>query len=254
MSDFTTALVINDLHLPFHSPRAVKLVMGFAKSLKPDTVFLNGDIIDAYEMSRFDRDPRRGATIDKELKMGTALIQQLRGDLPKSRIVFVEGNHEHRIRRYIVKNAPSLTWVQGLKLPALLELDKYRVEYIECDADRFIDTYVQYGPSLLIGHFATCRGQSGATARALLDQFSMSCVQGHTHSIGSANKLIYPSKQIAAWENGCLASLHPSYCNPKNWCHCISVIHKENRGSYFQLQQLPIINYQFRYGDRHWRG
>lgn len=253
MSDFTTALVANDFHLPFDDRRVVKLFLSFAKNIKPDTVFLNGDVIDAYEMSRFDRDPRRGATIDKELKMGTELIAQLRSDLPKARIVFVEGNHEHRIRRYIIKNAPSLTWVQGLKLPSLLQLDKYRVEYIPCDADTFVDTYVQYGP-LLVGHFSTCRSQSGATARALLDQFGTNCLQGHTHSIGSANKLIYPNKQIAAWENGCLASLKPSYCNPRNWCHAMSVIHKENRGSYFQLQQLPIINYQFRYGDKHYRG
>ena len=253
MSEFTTAVVLNDVHIPFEDKRVVKLVLSFIKWFKPGMVFLNGDILDFYEVSKYDKDPKRGANLQQEILKGTAFLQSVRDAAPSARIIYTEGNHEHRLHRYLIANAPALTWVDGLKMPGLLGLDRLNIEYVPCDADKFIDTYFQWG-QLLIGHFNTCRSQSGATARALLEQFGISSIQGHCHSTGSANKTLHPNKQIASFENGCLCNLHPHYTNPKNWMHSICVVHKENKGSYFQVQQIPIINGQFHFGGKHWRG
>ena len=253
MSDFETGIVLNDLHIPFHDKRAVNLVLKFIEWMKPSKIFLAGDILDHYEVSRFSKDPKRGANLQDEMTKGRAFLLTLKAASPKSKIIYIAGNHEHRLHKYIIANAPALTWIDGLQVPALLGLDKMGIEWVGCSADRFIDTYTQWG-QLLIGHFNTCRSQSGATARSLLEQFGISSIQGHCHSAGSANKTLHPNKQIASYENGCLCDLHPHYTNPKNWQHSICVIHKEVRGSYFQVQQIPIINAQFHFGGKHWRG
>lgn len=249
---FECCLVFGDVHIPFEDARAVDVMLRFASHLQPDVIILGGDIIDCYELSRFPKDPRRGASFRAELEKGREFLERVRSACPKSKIQYVIGNHEFRLKSYIIKQAPALAGANGSTIQSLLGMDKLRVECIENEGDQFIDTYTTFG-GILIGHFDVLSSLPGNTARRLLDIYSESCIQGHTHSMASACKTVYPDKQIMGFENGCLCDLKPSYCTPRNWVQGFTVIHKEKIGKYYQVQQIPMFNHQFRYGGKLWR-
>lgn len=249
---FETCLVFGDTHIPFEDKRSVDLVLDFAKHLQPDLIILGGDIVDCWELSRFPKDPRRGESFISELEQGKKFLGRLRDSCPGSEIRYVIGNHEFRLRSYLIKQAPALAGTPGNTIPALLGMDQFRVECVENESEQFTDTYTTFG-GILIGHFNVLSSLPGNTARRLLDIYSESCIQGHTHSMASACKTVYKNKQIMAFENGCLCDLTPSYCTPRNWIQGFTVIHKEKVGKYYQVQQIPMFNHQFRYGGRLWR-
>ena len=62
-----TTVVLNDLHGQFIDKVAFALALGFIKRQQPDNVVLNGDIVDFYKISNFDKDPLRLESLQDEL-------------------------------------------------------------------------------------------------------------------------------------------------------------------------------------------
>jgi hypothetical protein len=62
-------VVISNLHCPELDPAAFGAALSFIKDIRPDCLFLNGDIVDSYEISRFDKDPKRFGQTAEELEM-----------------------------------------------------------------------------------------------------------------------------------------------------------------------------------------
>jgi hypothetical protein len=254
---YKTVIVINDTHIPFHDERAMALVFSYIEAVQPQELVINGDWLDCYEVSDFLKDPARGKRLPDEVRQAVKYLRELRKLAPKALITFIDGNHEHRLHKYILRNAQALRGLRGLSIPEQLEFDALNIAYIHCEADRFIDTFKPYCDSrLLVGHFNISRNKSGYTASQLLDQYGTSIIQGHVHSVGSANKTIVDGKSVMAWENGCLCSLNPSYCIPRKWMHAFSVILIPTTPGdhFFHVDQKLIINYSFFDGDRLWRG
>jgi hypothetical protein len=166
-------------------------------------------------------------------------------------MVYVEGNHEFRLRKYVNTRAPELSWLDGLSVEGLLGLKALGVEYVSRPADKFVDTFARWG-DLLIGHFDIARGDSAATARALLTKYGLSLIQGHCHSVGSYNRTLESVGLIKAWENGCLCTLDPHYVRPANWAHAFAVVHKERGGHLFQVESVLMVKRRFRYGGELW--
>ena len=112
-------VVISDLHIPYQDEEAIKAFLRFIKQNPVDTVILNGDILDMYDCSSFDKDPDRINSLQEELNLATKFFAKLRKMLPKAEIVFIKGNHEYRLERYLMKH-PELFSLEALKLPNLL--------------------------------------------------------------------------------------------------------------------------------------
>jgi UDP-2,3-diacylglucosamine pyrophosphatase LpxH len=53
-------VVANDFHVPFHDAIALALFQRFLRREQPDWLILNGDLMDFWEVSRFDLTPRAG--------------------------------------------------------------------------------------------------------------------------------------------------------------------------------------------------
>jgi hypothetical protein len=254
---YKAVLVINDTHIPFHDERALALVFSYIGALQPKEIVINGDWLDCYEVSDFLKDPARSKRLPDEIKQGVKHLRELRKLAPRALITFIDGNHEHRLHKYILRNAQALRGLRGLSIPEQLEFDELNIKYVHCEADRFIDTFVPFVDSrLIVGHFNSARDKSGYTAANLLDQYGTSIIQGHVHSVGSSNKTIVDGKSVMAWENGCLCSLNPSYCIPRKWMHAFAVvlIPTTPGDHFFHVDQKLIINYSFFDGDRLWRG
>lgn len=86
-------VVLSDIHFPYHDEKALKAVYNFLSNTHVDTIILNGDILDFYDVSSFDKDPDRINSLQKEIDMAQKFFKKLRSLAPKARIVFVKGNH-----------------------------------------------------------------------------------------------------------------------------------------------------------------
>jgi len=249
---WTRVVVLGDVHIPFQDQRVVSLVLMFIKEYNPNVVILNGDIVDCYDISSFDKDPQREASLVQELREAKEFFEKLRECAPTAEIRYVYGNHEHRFHKYIIRNARSLAGLIGISLAEQLELSKFGITPIATSGDRFTDNYTKVG-TLLVGHFDKVCKHSAYTAKLLLDDYGCSLIQAHVHSIGSSNRTL-DGGEIMGWEGGCLCDLRPLYCKPKKWAHAFHVIQLENDGNFFHVDPIHIINYKFWWGDELWQG
>ena len=60
----------------------------------------------------------------EEIADGRKILSAFRRDLPRARITWIEGNHEFRLRRYLIQNARVRYGVPGLSVPELIGLLK----------------------------------------------------------------------------------------------------------------------------------
>ena len=165
-------VVVSDIHFPFQDDNAIKAFFKFLKEHTVDTIILNGDILDFYDVSSFDKDPDRINSLQKEINLAKRFFKRLREVSPNSKIIFIKGNHSERLERYLKKH-PELYSLDVLKLPNLLGLQEFDIEYA--------DKYYKLG-SLKITHGSIVRKFSGYTAHAEMDKNDCSGISGHCFS------------------------------------------------------------------------
>lgn len=199
-------VVLSDIHYPYEDEKAIKAALKFIESKQPDTIILNGDILDMYDVSSFDKSPDRVQSLQKEINKVTNLFKALRRIAPEAEIIFIKGNHEFRLERYLMKH-PELYSLDALKLPNILELKDYDIKYC--------DKYFKLG-NLKFTHGSIVRKFSSYTAHAELDKNDCSGCSGHTHRLGVCYKQT-PSRYLAWYESGCLCDIHPEYVDDPDW-------------------------------------
>lgn len=231
------ALILGDTQIPFEHSRALNLALKIGEQLQPDLIILNGDILDCFEISQFDKriDMTRQFPLHYELERGKSFLKELRHRFPKARIVFIFGNHEHRWARYIERNAKELFGLKGMTLEEQLECKESKVQVIYSGNK---ESSWLWG-KLLIGHFDLVRKHGGYTAKALLDSKSISIIQNHTHRGGSSFQRLY-DRDIAGYENFCLCDRNPHYADRPNWTLGFSVVYKDPESDYYFVSQHPI--------------
>ena len=130
---FQTMLVASDIHDEECDPFWRRIFIDTVVRVQPDTVILGGDVFDLAEFGRYSVDPREWDIVGK-IQWVHEFLKDIREAACDTEIVFVEGNHEHRMLRYLTDNAPALKVVlsdlHGWTVPKLLGLDKYEVRYV----------------------------------------------------------------------------------------------------------------------------
>lgn len=222
-------VVISDIHFPYQDDKALKAVYKFLEQHPVDTIILNGDILDFYDVSSFDKDPDRVNSLQKEIDMSTRFFKKLRTIKPDARIVFIKGNHEYRLERYLKKH-PELYSLDALKLPNLLDLKKYNIEYS--------DKGIKLG-NLKIIHGDMVRKFSGYTARGELEKHDSSGISSHTHR-GGVYYYRTPERYLAWFESFCLCDLNPEYINEPNWQQGFLYGYVEKDS--FAVTPIPIVD------------
>lgn len=223
-------IVLSDIHFPYQDDKALKAVYKFLEQHPVDTIILNGDILDFYDVSSFDKDPERINSLQKEINLAQKFFKKLRDYLsPIGRIVFVKGNHEQRIERYLKKH-PELYSLDVLKLPNLLGLDKFNIEYK--------DKGFKLG-SLKIIHGTIVRKYAGYTAKAEMEKHDCSGISAHVHRL-SCYYYRTPERYLAWYESGCLCNLNPEYVDNPNWSQGFLYGYVEKDS--FAVTPIPIVD------------
>jgi predicted MPP superfamily phosphohydrolase len=93
-----------DLHLPFHYDCKIKAALQWAKKERLKHIVLGGDIFDFIGVSSFSRNDRQ--SLYAEIKKGIPAFNKYISQFDE--VVYIMGNHERRLRRYICKYAQEL--------------------------------------------------------------------------------------------------------------------------------------------------
>lgn len=217
-----TTMVISDVHYPFQDDNAISVMLKIHQYLRPSTTILNGDILDFQQLSKFINDPFDKNTVLKQINLVIELIKKLQKY--SNEIIYLEGNHEVRLQKYLITRAPEL--VQLLDLESIInnKLDK-SIEFIKSNGK---ESYISYdNNNILIGHFNSASRFSAYTARILIDKMRTNIIQGHTHRLGTYYVSGTNGVEIGA-ESGCLCNLHPQYMLFPNWQNGFLIYQRKN--------------------------
>lgn len=165
-------LYVPDTHAPYHDKRAWNLMLNVARTFKPDTIVTLGDLGDFYSVSGHSKAVSR----DRKLKWEVDSINDRLSELDAlgaSRKVFIAGNHEHRLQRYLQDKAPDLFEV--VDIPGLLKLQERKWEYVPYKYDIKIGKIFFTHDVQGTGRMAPFKG---------LDKYRHGVVMGHTHKVG----------------------------------------------------------------------
>ena len=99
-------LILSDVHLPFHNEEAYRLVLAYAKELKPDQIIILGDFADFYNISSYGKSPLVSEKFSEEVDVVVRELRVLKEICED--IVFIEGNHCNRLIRFIGQNCKEL--------------------------------------------------------------------------------------------------------------------------------------------------
>jgi hypothetical protein len=226
-------LILSDVHVPWHDRETIQLAVREARRRGVVGVILNGDTLDYHELSTHDKDPGAARYVD-EIDTGKALVRWLRQQLPSARIVVREGNHEERLTRYVLRNAPALYGLDCLTTPQLLELDNIGADWVG-------DKRVILLGRLPVLHGHEYPGSGGVNpARWLYLRTNYSAMCGHFHRTSESGERNVIGKEQRTWSIGCACYLFPRYRRLNNWNSGCAFVEVAKDGT-FSVDNLRVF-------------
>lgn len=220
--------------------QAASAALEFVRFYRPSKVILLGDHVDFEQFSRFDSDPRVRTTVTDDIDACGAFLSGVRAASGSARLLYLEGNHEARLRRYLWTRAAELIGLKGMNVAEVLGLAKHRIEYAQSGSARF--------ERLLFKHGNMVRSRSGYTAAGEMDRSGLSGVSGHTHRLGQVYRT-HLDEMLTWAEAGCLCRFDLPYLQGQHpdWQHGLAYGWMSSGGQSFTLHTAPIINGRLRY-------
>jgi len=228
-------LILNDIHIPFHDSKALLTALKYGRDKNVNTIILNGDIIDLYSESKFNRIPRLRNT-KVEIDLTRQFLTMLRERFPKAKIIYKEGNHEFRLKSYLMDKAPELYEVPEIKLDELLKLKQLRIEWIE--DKRLIKAGKLY---IIHGHEIFSGAGTINVARTIRLKTSENVIFGHFHKTQNDFQTAISGKLVGGWSVGCLCGLNPLYMPINMWNSGFALVEIDDKG-FFDVENKIILD------------
>jgi predicted phosphodiesterase len=227
-------LILSDIHIPYHDETAINGAVEWGKKQRPDTVILNGDTIDFYQLSRFLKDPRKRSA-KGEIDLTKDFLGFLVDQFPKAKLIYKKGNHDERWDHYLWNHAPELCDFENVQLRTILEFDRLGIEMIEDQRPITCGKLpVFHGHELPKGMTNPVNMARGAYLR-----MADTVLVGHGHRTSSHSEPNWKHEEVATWSTGCLCGLNPEYSRINKWNHGFAFVEVSSSGE-FGLQNLRI--------------
>jgi hypothetical protein len=227
---YQSALNIPDCHIPWHDKKAYGIMLDVASDhherLGLTEINIMGDFLDFFWCSLHPKLP--GAmtlkeTVQSEIAEGCKALEELRKRFPGVKINFIEGNHEQRLQRWIVKKCPELWDLEELTLPYLLKFKDHDINYVpfgKCQLYRCL------GTDYILRHQPFNQGKHCA-ASSIANKHT--CLGfGHTHRRQSFSETDAFGNEIFANSLGWLGdSSAPvfDYMDTDHWVQGFEIVH-----------------------------
>ena len=235
-----TCYLASDAHFGLHDRTAPVLFLHACRRAQPQTIALVGDMIDCAELHKSTYGRRIPSTDDggsftwqQEVVILKHFLSALRANCPDSRIVYLEGNHEHRLVKRVLESAPHLHGVTP-PLPEYIGLESLGIEWIPCEE------------TLAIGSTIVHHGWSASVyaSRQNMLQLAESIVTGHTHRL----RVIYQTgaRGVVKYgmEIGCLCQRVASYmARPQpDWQQGFGILTEGSTPQVWFPAAVPIVH------------
>lgn len=285
-TDFKTCVIPPDIQIgyyrnldgsmePTHDEKAISIFLALINELQPELIVMVGDNLDLPEMGKYLTYPAYAQTTQAAIDRATMLCAQMRNACPHAQIVWLAGNHEERMPKYLLTNAAAAYGLRKgntpdswpvLSVPYLCRMDEYGVEYRPGypAADFWINK------KLKIIHGDRVKS-SGSTAHVYLNEEKVSVIYGHIHRIETAFKTredYAGPRTIMAASPGCLARIDGAIPSTKggvdldgrpiirheNWQQGIGIVTYEDDGDHkFAYECMTIYNGWSMYRGKEYR-
>lgn len=205
-----------------------------------DEVVYLGDFMDFGLISSHNKDNLRavaGRQLDNEYAIGSEILDRHQKLAPHATLTLLEGNHEHRIERYVDAN-PVL---EGkVEVDQGLELTRRKIKWIR---------FWSKGDVLKIGKARFIHGAytNQYHAKKHVEAYGHSVFYGHTHDVQLFSKeLKGDNKTIVGQSLGCLCNYNQPYMRgkPNKWQQAFAVFYFLPNG-HFTYYVPFIFNHTF---------
>lgn len=250
-SKFSKVLVLSDFHIgysdttEFHDEVTINSMLAFIQSNPLDEIVLAGDIMDFTEFSdKFTRYPEYYFLTQKAIEYTARLLGRLRS-VSNAKIVWIEGNHEHRLRKYLADRSNQLYGLKQagsseklLSLQHLLDLDNLSIKYL----DNYPNNQYRIGSTIIEhGHYGNLdRLKTIATNNRIV---------GHLHNTESRKKTL-EDKTIGIYCSGCLCKVDgsvPGHKTSQQWQQGFALLTYDDTFSH--IENVEIKNSRVFYHD-----
>ena len=226
-------LVLADLHIPFHEPLAVEAAVDYGKAKDVTGVFINGDFQDCASIGFWATRKRDWMA---EVETTIDMLDWLQTQLPDRKWVYKPGNHEYRLVRYYVSNAPELVESPVAAMETHLDFEGRGIEFLD---------YFQVVKAGLLpiihGHEVRHIQTVVNPARGLYLKAKSYSLCAHCHRTSMHTERDINGKIMTCWSIGCLCDLSPDYWPiANNWNHGFGIVTVEKNGD-FEVENLRIL-------------
>jgi predicted phosphodiesterase len=212
--------VFGDVHIPFHDNTALETMFTKFEEENVDSIFINGDLLDFYQLSFHEKDPRVVHFKD-EIEAGKEFLAYIRDRFPDIPIYYITGNHENRFERYLRIKASELLDMDEFRLDVILQVAAHRIEFIPFRSKVVFGSYT-------IEHGDKIPGAGGVVpARTLLMRLKSNSIVNHFHKSSESSQRVYGPGEptsIKAYSLGCMCDLAPEYMEINEWNHGFAIL------------------------------
>jgi len=201
---------------PFHDERALDVysqIMQYVQGTYGIDQIVNlGDTIDMPSVSKHLQETAFQNAFQASLQAGYLFLAEQRAVAPNAEIVFLEGNHDCRLYKYLLNNAPQAAMLKRAgdidrwpvnSLPHLLRMDELKVNY----ASGYPAGEHRIVGDLIAKHGDIAKSNGSTASQHLNKNHTISTVFGHTHRMEIAYHTSHhpdEPKRSVAFSPGCL--------------------------------------------------
>ena len=259
---------------PIHDENALAVALAITADINPALVILVGDNLDAAELGKYRVTPAYQQTTQASIDRLATLCAEVRAAAPNARIVWLAGNHEERLPRYLLDNAVAAFGLRKgnapeswpvMSLPYLARMDEHDVEYLPgypASAFWINDRLrVIHGDRVASG---------GSTAHKYLGNEKVSVIYGHIHRREYAARTREDRdgpKEIMAASPGCLARIDGAVPSTKggvdldgrpltrieDWQQGLALVSYQDGDGMFTYHNIAIHDGWARWGNKDYR-
>lgn len=236
---------------PLHDERALAIVGTYITEKQPGRVVLLGDMLDLPDWTdKFLVSPDFRNTTQPALDRLAQWIAEWRQYAGE--VVYIEGNHEKRLRDAVVRHIPAMYGLRPAmmpedlppmySLPYLLGLEQLDVEWV----GNYPQGEYWINDNLRCTHAQQLGNRGGLTVAKSLIGARCSTIYGHAHRMESAHVTVRGRKGLRVYGSYCIGTLArldgvvPSNAAECDWQQGFATVNVQ--GEYFQVHMHNIYN------------
>lgn len=252
MNNIKRLIALPDIHSPYEDKRSLAAVEKFMADFRFDYYLIMGDFMDFDCISSHNKNNLRaveGKRLMKDYEHAGEILDRhqaiIRANNKKAEFIFIEGNHDQRIERYVDAN-PALEGM--VEVPTALEFGRRKFKWIP---------YWSQGTVFRLGKAAFIHGRytNDAHAKKHVQRYGCNVFYGHLHDVQTYSaEMMGEGNTLVGQSLGCLC-LPQKYMQgaPTKWQQAFGIFEFFPDG-FFQYTVVRLFKHRFSYAGKVYEG